>query len=94
MSHVGRKHGRGADELIAEAREELGPERAAKREAEIAALPTVAWKGQTLYTLRCHGVSGKGPHDVNVPLALLWHLISFKRFLCVYHAGDAWSLEP
>lgn len=93
MSHVGRKHGHGADGLIADARAYLGPEGTSRREAEIAALPTVEWKGRTLYTLRCHGVSGKGPHDVNVPVALLWHLMSFTRFLCVYHAGDCWSLE-
>ena len=93
MSHVGRKHGRGADDIIAEARAELGPARMAIREAEIAALPTVEWKGRTLYTLRCNGTSGKGPHAVNVPIALCWHLLNLRRFFCVYHAGDAWSCE-
>ena len=93
MTHVGRKHGPGADRIIAFAREFLGPERTAIREAEIAALPTVQWKGRTLYTLRCNGTSGRGPHDVNVPLAHVWHLINLRRFFCVYHAGDAWG-EP
>lgn len=93
MSHVGRKDGQGADGLIADAKLELGPERAAKRQAEIDALPVVNWKGRMLYTLRCHGTSGKGPHDVNVPLAMVWHLISLKRFYCVYHAGDALGVQ-
>lgn len=93
MSHVGRKHGKGADKLIAEAKAFLGPERAALREAQIAALPCVEWKGRLLYTLRCRGTSGKGAHDVNLPLAHLWHLIELRRFFCVYHAGDAWRQE-
>ena len=37
------------------------------------------------------GTSGKGPHDVNVPLVVVWSLISLRRFYCVYHAGDVWS---
>ena len=38
------------------------------REAEIARLPTVIWRGRTLYTLRCRGEGpGRGPHLVNVP---------------------------
>jgi len=91
VSHVGRKHGRGADEIIEEAKAELGPERTAAREREIAAIPTVEWKGRTLYTIRCNGTSGKGPHDVNLPLAMVWHLRNLRRFYCVYHAGDAWK---
>ena len=96
MSHVGRKHGPGADEIIAEAKAAMGPRWTAKRETEIAALPVVLWKGRTLYTLRCNGTSGKGPHDVNVPLMLVWHLIDLRRFFCVYHAGDAMGspVEP
>ncbi len=90
MSHVGRKHGYGMEAVIDAARDQLGPVRALAREREIAALPVVAWKGRTLYTLRCQGISGKGPHDVNVPLGMLWHLLTLQRFLCVYHAGDAW----
>jgi hypothetical protein len=93
MSHVGRKHGRGADEIIAEAKAELGPARVAVRQAQIDTLPTVVWKGRTLYTLRCRGTSGRGEHDVNVPLATLWHLLSLTRFYCVYHAGDAWGAD-
>jgi hypothetical protein len=89
MTQVGRKHGRGAEAIIAEAKHYLGPERTAQRERDIAALPTVPWKGRTLYTLRCQGISGKGPHDVNVPLALVWHLVDLRRFFCPYHAGDA-----
>jgi hypothetical protein len=57
----------------------------ARRQAAIEALPTVQWKGRTLYTIRCHGDFGKGPHDVNVPEAILWQLISVNRFLCPYH---------
>lgn len=93
MAGVGRKHGRGADEIIADAKIELGPARCAIREAEIARLPTVQWKGRTLYTLRCHGTSGRGPHDVNVPLMLVWHLIDLRSFYCVYHAADCWDVD-
>lgn len=91
MSAVGRKHGPGADKVIADCCAFLGPVRTAIRERAIAALPQVMWKGRTLYTLRCHGTSGKGPHDVNVPLLLVWSLIDLDRFYCVYHAGDAWG---
>ena len=56
------------------------------RSAEIAALPRVVWRGRTLYTLRCNGTTGKGPHDVNVPERLLWNLIELRAFVCPYHA--------
>lgn len=91
MTAVGRKHGPSAERIIADSRAWLGPVFAAQRDVEIAALPVVEWKGRTLYTLRCCGVSGKGPHDVNVPIAALWSLVSFQRFFCPYHAGDVWS---
>lgn len=68
--------------------EMCGPVSALMRECEIAALPTVKWKGKALRTIRCHGTSGKGPHDCNVPEGLLWSLMSLTAFLCVYHAGD------
>jgi hypothetical protein len=58
---------------------------AAVRASEIAALPVVEWKGRTLHTLRCHGTTGKGPHDTNVPESLLWSLIGLRGFCCVYH---------
>ena len=58
------------------------------REAEIARLPRVDWKGRPHYTLRCHGMSGKGPHDVNVPEALCWALIDLRAFRCPYHKDD------
>ena len=90
MSHVGRKHGAGAEAAIASCRALLG-EHAARRAAEIAALPTVNWKGRRLYTIRCHGTSGQGPHDCNVPLALVWALIDLRRYVCMYHAGDVWG---
>jgi len=93
MAHVGRKHGRGAADIIAEAKAYLGPESVARREAEIACLPLVIWKGRTLYTLRCQGTSGRGPHDVNVPLMMVWHLLSLTNFYCVYHSGDAWGAD-
>lgn len=54
-------------------------------EAEIAALPTVNWKGKPLVTIRCHGTRGKGPHDVNVPRALVWSLAEWRSYVCVYH---------
>ncbi len=91
MTAVGRKPGRGEADIIISCREMLGPERAAIRESQIAALPTVIWKGRELKTLRCCGTSGKGPHEVNLPLIVLWSLLELRRFFCVYHAGDAWA---
>ena len=58
--------------------EMCGPVSALMRECEIAALPTVKWKGKALRTIRCHGTSGKGPHDCNVPEGLLWSLMSYS----------------
>lgn len=71
----------------------LGPVETLRRGFEIERLPHVWWKGKRLYTIRCHGTSGKGPHDCNVPEGLLWALIDLDSFLCVYHAGDR-SLSP
>lgn len=72
--------------------EMCGPARAFIRQHQINQLKTVEWKGKTLYALRCHGTSGKGPHDTNVPESLLWSLIDLRAFRCPYHAND-W-LEP
>ena len=55
------------------------------REAAIAALPTVEWKGRTLYTLRCRGDFGKGPHLVHVAEPVLWSMIALDHFTCPYH---------
>lgn len=63
-----------------------GEAEAARRQAEIDALPRVEWKGKTLRTLRCHGETGRGPHDVNLPEQHLWALIDFRMFRCPYHA--------
>jgi hypothetical protein len=70
-----------------------GVEAEPARAAEIEALPVVTWKGRRLRTLRCHGTSGRGPHDVNVPESLPWTLIDVGRFLCPFHANDraAWQ---
>lgn len=65
-----------------------GPSETLRRGFEIEGLPRVTWKGKRLFTLRCQGTSGKGPHDCNVPEGLLWQLLSLRDFLCVYHAGD------
>lgn len=59
----------------------------AERRAFIASLPTVNWKGRTLYTLRCNGTTGRGPHDVNVPPSLLWCLIEPRAYRCQFHAN-------
>lgn len=58
------------------------------RARQIALLPKVAWKDVQLYTIRCRGASGKGPHAVNVPEGLLWALINIRDFRCPYHIGD------
>lgn len=60
----------------------------AVRASEIEQLPKVEWKGRTLRTIRCHGISGKGSHDVNVPESLPWTLIDLRRFYCPFHAND------
>ena len=65
---------------------------AIKRQSEIDALPSVEWKGKPLRTLRCHGTSGRGPHDCNVPEGLLWSLMDLGRWLCPYHVND-WKTE-
>lgn len=69
---------------------ERGMLSALDRQAEIDALPAVEWKGKPLRTLRCHGTSGKGPHDCNVPEGLLWSLMDLRAWRCPYHAND-WS---
>lgn len=80
------------DRLLATSRRvfrQLCPDGEERRAAEIAALPQVEWKGRTLYTIRCHGKSGRGPHDVNVPASLLWQLIDIRAYCCPYHPGEA-----
>jgi len=64
------------------------------RARAIAALPLVEWKGRRLRTLRCHGTSGKGPHDLNVPEALLWALIDLNGWLCPFHVSDRRKADP
>lgn len=62
-----------------------GVDAAPQRAREIAALPAVNWKGRALYTVRCDGPYGKGPHDVNLPESVLWALIDVRHCLCPYH---------
>jgi len=62
-----------------------GHKDAVARGMSIAGLPAVEWKGRTLRTLRCHGETGRGPHDQHVPESLLWALISLKRWKCPFH---------
>ena len=64
---------------------------AVRREREIAHLPTVEWKGHTLYTIRCHGTRGKGPHDCHVAESMLWNLIGLDGYCCVYHRDDQFT---
>jgi hypothetical protein len=66
-------------------REVLGEVGEARRAEAIAQLPVVQWKGRTLYTIRCHGDFGNGPHDQHVPEATLWALISLSHYRCAYH---------
>ena len=66
-------------------RETRGETAEAERAREIAALPAVQWKGRTLYTLRCQGDYGKGPHDQNLPEATLWALFDLRVYRCPYH---------
>lgn len=64
-----------------------GEAAAARRQVEIDELPTVEFKGQTLYTIRCHGTTGKGPHDRHVLPAVLWSLIDLRAYVCPFHLG-------
>lgn len=59
-----------------------------QRAEQIESLPVVQWKGRTLYTIRCQGTRGKGPHDCHVPERILWSLIDFRAFRCAFHFGD------
>ena len=70
-----------------------GETRAKLRAVEIAALPTVEWRGRTgnkpprtLYTLRCHADFGRGPHDMNLPESVLWNLMKLDRYRCPRHS--------
>lgn len=93
MSHHGKtsipKH---EDRVLADAMSLFCYERGllgmAERATQIIDLPRVEWKGRTLYTIRCYGTRGKGPHNCNVAESLLWSLIDFSGYRCVYHAGD------
>jgi hypothetical protein len=64
---------------------------AVQRQAEIDALPAVEWKGKPLRSLRCNGISGKGPHVCNVPESMLWALIDLRSYLCPHHQQDRWA---
>jgi len=46
------------------------------------------WNGRAARSGRfaVKGSPGKGPHDLHVPESLLWALIDFRAFRCVYHA--------
>ena len=88
MSMVGLHVARQAEKAKCAFIYERGMLAALDRQSEIEALPAVEWKGKPLRTLRCHGTSGKGPHDCNVPEGLLWSLIDLRAFRCPYHANN------
>ncbi len=67
------------------AAELMSPDWMRERQHQIDQLPTVVWKGRRLYTITCHADSGKGPHVLNVPEALLWQLIALEAFRCPWH---------
>lgn len=90
MSHHGATViPRREDRILRETRAQFvlafGTEAFSRRRDDIAQLPVVEWRGRTLYTLRCHGDYGQGPHDLNVPESLLWNLIGLTHYRCVYH---------
>lgn len=63
----------------------VGVERAAERQRQINALPSVEWKGRTLRTVTCHAQFGRGPHVQNVPERILWALIDVRAYRCPFH---------
>ena len=67
-------------------REIRGEAAGCQRETAIAALSVVEWRGRTMYTIRCTGTTGRGPHTVHVPAGLLWSLIDVRAYRCPYHA--------
>ncbi len=83
---VSQHHARALATAQALFREVRGDIAYAQREADIAALPAVDWHGQTLRTVRCHGVTGRGEHDQNLPLVMLWSLVDLNRYRCPFHA--------
>jgi hypothetical protein len=56
------------------------------RRAEIVMLQTSTWRGQAVYALLCNGTTGRGPHLVNVPEAMLWSLIDLRAYRCPFHS--------
>ena len=90
MSHHGKtstpKHeDAGLVRIRAQFVEWFGDAEAERRATAIATLPRVEWRGRTLYTIRCLGDFGHGPHDMHVPASLLWSLINVHHFFCPYH---------
>lgn len=65
--------------------EELFPDRVEQRQAEIAALPVVEWKGRTLWTVTCCGDFGRGPHQVHIPESVIWNLMDLRMLRCPFH---------
>jgi hypothetical protein len=53
---------------------------------EISLLAPSLWRGQPVYALLCNGTTGRGPHLVNVPEALLWSLIDLRAYRCPFHS--------
>ena len=59
---------------------------AAKRARDIGGRHSKLWNGRRVWQVRCNGTTGRGPHDMFVPAAALWNLISVSEFRCPYHA--------
>lgn len=81
-SHQDRRDARAKQAFLAL----RGPADLAVREAQIQSLPHSVWRGHAVYAITCHGSTGKGPHQVNVPLALLFSLIEIEAYRCPFHA--------
>ena len=62
-----------------------GIEDAVCRAHEIARLPTKVWHGTRVYAITCRADFGKGPHEVYLTPAVLWHLIDLRMHRCPYH---------
>lgn len=82
VSNWRQKHTDRARQAFVKAYGEVEAER---RAAQISAVESKEWRGQTVYKIVCQADFGKGPHDQFVPEGLLWALIDIHVWRCPFH---------